>query len=284
MDEQNTIDILERIHAAYYQLTAAERKVADYVLSQHLQVQFMSITQLADECGTAEATISRFCRSLKLKGFNAFKIELARRSAASPAAAVQEPSRDSIPGRSQEVGRMAGDAIRQTIELVEPHQVQRAVELIEQAPHVMCIGSGGSMLLAQECAHLFSTVTGKFYAVSDSHMQMSAAATMGKEDIILLFSYSGATTGGLQILEYAREKGIRTILITRFNKSPAAKLADVVLRCGSNEGPFQFGSVPAKIAQLIVVDVLFQEYFHRNRTSCEQNIQNIASALSGMHV
>ena len=72
MEEQN-LDILERIHASYYQLTAAERKVADYVLAQHPQVQFMSITQLADECGTADASISRFCRSLKLKGFNAFK-------------------------------------------------------------------------------------------------------------------------------------------------------------------------------------------------------------------
>ena len=80
MDEQN-MDILERIRASYYQLTTAERRVADFVLVQYAQVQFMSNTQLADECGTAEATVSRFCRSLKLKGFNAFKIELARRSA-----------------------------------------------------------------------------------------------------------------------------------------------------------------------------------------------------------
>ena len=73
--EENKVDILERIHASYYQLTASERKVADFVLLQPDQVQFMSITQLADECGTAEATISRFCRNLKLKGFNAFKID-----------------------------------------------------------------------------------------------------------------------------------------------------------------------------------------------------------------
>ncbi len=284
MDEHAGLDILERIHASYYQLTATERKVADYILAQHAQVQFMSITQLADECGTAEATISRFCRSLKLKGFNAFKIELARYSAPNPVPRPQDMPKDTLVGRSLEVGRIANDAVYQTIELVEPEQVAKAVSMIEQAPRVMCIGSGGSMLLAQECAHLFSTVTGKFYAVADSHMQMSAAATMNTEEIIILFSYSGATTGGLQILEFARERGIRTILITRFHKSPAAKLADVVLRCGSNEGPFQFGSVPAKIAQLIVVDVVFQEYLHRNRKSCEENIQNIASALSNMHV
>ena len=282
MDEQN-MDILERIHASYYQLTATERKVADYVLSQHAQVQFMSITQLADECGTAEATISRFCRSLKLKGFNAFKIELARHSV--PAAAkVQLQSTDTPAGRCQEVGRQAVDAVNQTIELVQPQLVQQAVERIEQAPRVICIGSGGSMILASECAHMFSTVTGKFFSVADSHMQMSAVATLEKNSVILLFSYSGATTNGLQVLEVAKARGIKTILITRFPKSPAAKLADIVLRCGSNEGPFQFGSVAAKIAQLVVVDVLFQEYFDRNRESCEENIQSIASALSNMHV
>ena len=284
MDEQNP-NILELIHASYYQLTAAERKVADYVLSQHTQVQFMSITQLADECGTAEATISRFCRSLKLKGFNAFKIELAKHSVGGTSAhSLSETSSDTQAGRIADVGRLAVDAVNQTLELVEPTKVLRAVEMLESAPHVMCIGAGGSMILASECAHLFSTITGKFYAVSDSHSQMSAAATMGQQDVIILFSYSGATTSGIQVLELAKARGIRTILITRFNKSPAAKLANVVLRCGSNEGPFQFGSVPAKIAQLIVVDVLFQEFLHRNPESSEENIHRIASALSGKHI
>ncbi|MGN0976947.1 MAG: MurR/RpiR family transcriptional regulator [Faecousia sp.] len=283
MSERN-VNILERIHASYYHLTASERKVADFVLAQHDQVQFMSITQLAEECGVAEATVSRFCRSLKLKGFNAFKIELAKHSVSGPTQKPQEQSPDTLEGRCAEVGRLSTEAIHQTIELVEPKQVLRAVELFENAPRVMCIGSGGSMVMAQECANLFSTVTGKFCAVSDSHSQISAAATMGQTDVIVLFSYSGATTSGLQVLELAKSQGIPTVLVTRFHKSPAAKLADVVLRCGSNEGPFQIGSVPAKVAQLIVIDVLFQEYCCRNREVSEENIQRIAAALSGKHV
>ena len=281
MDEQN-IDILERIHASYYQLTATERKVADYVLANPEQVKFMSITQLADECGTADATISRFCRSLKLKGFNAFKIELARHTTAAPR--NQPHDADTLLGRSREVGRLATDAIAQTLDLVEPEKIEQAVELIEKASRVICIGSGGSVIMATTFAHLFSNVTGKFQAISDSHMQMSAVATMGKDDIIFLFSYSGATNAGLQLLELAKSRGVRTILITRFSKSPAASLADVVLRCGSNEGPFQAGSIAAKVAQLIVMDVLYQEYCHRNRAACEENIESIAAALSNMHV
>ena len=283
MDEQN-MDILEQIHASYFQLTATEKRVADFVLNNSERVQFMSITQLAEECGTAEATISRFCRSLQLKGFNAFKLELARLSTPEKKLRQRSESLDTPQGRFREVGRLSMDAIQQTIDLVDYKAMARAVEMIEKAPHVMCIGSGGSMVMASDCAHQFSTVTPKVYVVADTHMQMSACATMGLDDIIILFSYSGATTSGLQILELAKQRGIKTILVTRYNKSPAAKLADVVLLCGSNEGPYQFGSVPAKVAQLIVIDMLFREYYVRNQESSEETIQRIGAALSSMHV
>ena len=282
MNEQN-IDILERIHASYYQLTAAERKVADFVLSRQTQVQYMSITQLADECGTAEATVSRFCRSLGLKGFNAFKMELARFSAMGAEKKEDHPF-DTFPGRNQEIAKLANDAVNQTIELVEEEDIHLAVDMLEKAGRVLCFGAGGSSLMAKEFAHLFANVTNKFMSVDDSHLQMIAAASMDKGDVMVLFSYSGATTLGIQELELARAKGVKSILVTRFNKSPAAKLADLVLRCGSNEGPFQFGSVPAKIAQLIVMDVLFQEYCARHPKLCKKNTEAIAAALSSMHL
>ena len=280
------INILERIHASYYQLSAAERKVADYVLSQHSQVQFMSITQLADECGVAEATVSRFCRSLALKGFNAFKLEMARYVATSTAGFIPPRRVDagSLEGRCLESARLAQEAIQQTLELVQPKNIEAAVSLFEQAGKVLCMGSGGSMLLAQECAHLFSTISNKFIAISDSHTQISAIATMDKTDVVLLFSYSGATHNGISVLELAKVREIPSILVTRYPKSPAAQLADVVLHCGSNETPFQFGSVPAKVAQLVLQDILYQEYIHRNRESCNENLQRIAAALSEKHI
>ena len=146
------------------------------------------------------------------------------------------------------------------------------------------MGAGGSMLLANECSHLFSTVCNKFTAVWDSHLQMSIAATMNENDAIVLFSYSGATQSGVEVLELAKSRGLRTVLITRYPKSPAAKLADIVLCCGSSESPFQFGSVPAKVAQLVVIDAVFQEYCLRNRESAEENLQRIAAALSEKHI
>ena len=283
MDGQS---ILEQIHAAYYQLTAAERKVADYVLTQYADVQFMSITQLAEECGVAEATISRFCRSMNLKGFNAFKMELARHSVSSAVSpkSLSEPDTDTFEGRCRQAGQLAIDAVSQTLELLREDTVNAAVDLLDRAGRVLCIGNGGSLITAGECSNHFATISNKFYALPDSHLQLAAIATMSRDDVILLFSYSGATINSLEVLELAKSRGVRTILITRFLKSPAAKLADVVLRCGSNEGPFQPGSTPAKMAQLVLIDVLYQEFYHRHPAESERNIEDIAAALACKHI
>ena len=81
----------------------------------------------------------------------------------------------------------------QTLELVRPEDYIRAADLLEQADKVLCMGQGGSMIIAMEAAHLFSTASGKYFAVTDSHMQMIAVTTAGENDVILFFSYSGAT-------------------------------------------------------------------------------------------
>lgn len=284
--EDNSMTIFERIHASYYQLTAAERRVADCVLARHAEIQSMSITQLAQTCGVADATISRFCRSLQLKGYNAFKLELAKGSVnpipQNQTVEQQDPA--TFAGRCWESVRLAQEAITQTMEVINQQTVVNVISLFERARHIMCIGSGGSMIMAQECVSLFSRVSPKFFSLSDSHQQLTIAATMGEQDAIVLFSYSGATRSGLEVMELAISRGIPTVLITRYPTSPIAKIADHVLRCGSNEGPFQLGSVPARIAQLTLLDVLFREYQHRNPETCGENLRMVGSALSVEHI
>lgn len=284
--EENILTIFERIHASYYQLTAAERRVADCVLARHSEIQSMSITQLAETCGVAEATISRFCRSLQLKGYNAFKLELAK-SSVNPTPQNQ-PTRQHDPatfaGRCWESVHLAEEAITQTMEVLNQQMVENVISLFEHARHIMCMGSGSSMIMAQECVSLFSRVSPKFFSLPDSHQQLSMTAAMGEQDAIVLFSYSGATRSGLEVMEFAKSRGIPTVLITRYPTSPIAKIADYVLRCGSNEGPFQLGSVPARIAQLALLDVLFREYQHRNKDACSETLRLVGSALSVEHI
>ena len=81
---QSSTNVFERISAEYYNLTPAEKKAADYVLSHQRKTQDMSITELAAASGVAEATVSRFCRRLGCKGYNAFRLAIANSIAQRP--------------------------------------------------------------------------------------------------------------------------------------------------------------------------------------------------------
>ncbi|MCI9431323.1 MAG: MurR/RpiR family transcriptional regulator [Oscillospiraceae bacterium] len=281
------INAFEKISSAYYSLTAAEKKVADYVIIHQQESQYMSISELAEACGVAEATISRFARRLNYKGYNAFKLAVAHstagRSAGNPLSG-QVLAEDGVSDVCQKLFAANVDAMEQTLSLLRPEDVTAAGDLLERADKVLCMGQGGSMVMAQEAAHLFSTAFGKYFAVTDSHMQAIAATQLGPRDVILYFSYSGATRDMVENCLLARERGAKVILVTRFPKSPGAALASVVLQCGANENPLQMGSVAARIAMIFVLDVLFSEVCRRDLPACRARRRQVADALSEKHL
>lgn len=286
-------NIFANISNGYYHFTAAEKKVSEYVLDHKTDVQYMSISELADECDVAEATISRFCRRLKLKGYNAFKLAMAKavaeeRSGVTAAKdhQLEEPvdPEDSVLELSRKVCNAHVAAVNQSLALVQPERIKQAVDLMVGAERVYFMGQGGSMLLSMVAAHQFSTVSPRFFAVQDSHVQASTVALLTPKDVVMFFSYSGSTKELMEIMGLARNCGAKVILVTRFSKSPGAALADVVLQCGSNEGPLQLGSMPAKMAQLFVVDVLFHEFTRRDPESAQYSRERIAEALTERHL
>ena len=280
-------NVFAKISNNYYQLTASEKKVADFVIIQQQKTQYMSISELAESCGVAEATISRFCRQLHYKGYNAFKLAVANstasRSTRSPLSGEVLPE-DSIPDMCQKLYTADVDAIAQTQELIRPESITSAANLLLGADKVLCMGQGGSMIMAQEAAHLFTTTFPGYFAISDSHLQTIMATQLTEKDAVLYFSYSGATRDLLDILPIVQKRKATSILITRFPNSPGAALADVILQCGSNENPLQLGSAEARVAQLYLLDVLFSEMCRRDEEACKATRKNIADALSEKHV
>ena len=279
--------VFDKINDAYYQLTTADKKVADYVISHQRDTQFMSISDLADACGVAEATISRFCRRLNYKGYTDFKLAVASDTAAqggSTMAAGEPSAADSIPTLCEKLYSMDTEALSQTLALIRPEQIQAAGDILLNASRVLCMGQGGSMIMAMEAAHLFSTAFSGYSPVYDSHLQAIAAATLTEKDAVLFFSYSGSTRDLLDLLTVVKEQGAKIILVTHFPKSPAAAFADVILQCGANEGPLQLGSIPARIAQLFVIDVLFAQVCRNSGGRSQKAQEQVAAALAVKHV
>lgn len=276
-----------RINAAYYKLTASEKKVADFLMGHLAEAQFLSISDLAESCGVAEATISRFCRRLGYGGYSAFKLAIAKsavRSAPVEGACGEVSPKDTPRGMGEKLLHANTKAMAQTLELLNPAALERAAGLLAGARGVYCMGQGGSMILAMEAAHLFSTCWPYYHAVQGSHLQAITAALLGEEDVLLFFSYSGSTRDILDLMKVVKGRGCRVILITRFPKSPGAALADVVLQCGSDEAPLQMGTVPARISQLFLVDLLFNEVCRRDLERAMANREQTASALAVKHI
>ena len=283
------MDILSEMSSVYYELTISEKRIAEYILDHTDEVQMMSISELAEACHVGEATITRFCKRCHSRGYTALKIELVKLSHPSyePFLDSQESETMTDSTVHQNVGGMLygeySAAMKQTAELLKKEQVIRAVEVLSQAEIVYCMGQGGSMLMAEEAAHLFSSVSSKFFSVYDSHLQISAAATMTAKDVLFFISYSGATTEMEDILSQAKQNGATIIMLTRFCKSPGAEKSDIVLQCGANESPLQQGSVAAKIAQFYVLDILYHEYCSKNPEVSARNKEKIMRALANRH-
>ena len=280
-------NVFETINQEYYELTAAEKKAADYVITNRERTQYLSISEFAEESGVAEATISRFCRRLGYQGYNAFKLAIANAGAGTRGPSENNNpvhSSDSIPELANKLYTLENEALLQTLSLLDPKAIEQAVTILKEAKKVLCMGQGGSMILASEAAHLFSICDGKYHPVSDSHLQVIASATLTSEDAVLFFSYSGSTRELMQTLSVVRDQGAKVILITRIPRSPGAKLADVVLQCGSNENPLQHGSIPARIAQLFLLDILFTRLCLDDPETYQENRQRIAAALADKHL
>ena len=287
-DISSDTGFIERVSNEYYNLTATEKKAADYVIAHRSQSQSMSITELALACGVAEATLSRLARRLQYKGYNEFRTAVARSvmtySPELSPLAGEVTEGEPFPDMIRKIAAADVEAIAQTVELVDEESMLRAADTIQAAEKVFCMGQGGSMIIAEEAAHLFGTTECKYFAVTDSHRQAMTAAMMTEKDAILYFSYSGATKDMIHTLSLARQRGAKVVLITRYPSSPGAALADVTLRCGANESPLQLGSVAARLSQLYLMDVLFSTLCLRNLETCRDSRNRIADALSEKHL
>lgn len=284
---QENQNVFIQIGTEYYSFTISEKKLADFILTAQDRVARMSISELSEACGVADATVSRFCRRLGFRGFPDFKLAVAnatvRRLTDNPLSG-EITQQDTLEEISRKLLAANSLAMTQTLEVLDLAMIHEAALLLRQARSVLCMGQGGSMLIASEAAHLFSTISNRFHPVSDSHMQAMAAAMIEEDDVILFFSYSGSTLAMLDTLKVAKERGGRVILVTRFPNSPGAQLADVVLQCGANENPLQSGSIPARIAQMYLLDILFTEFTRWNLDSAKENRSRIAQALAAKHL
>ncbi|MGL6202096.1 MAG: MurR/RpiR family transcriptional regulator [Lachnospiraceae bacterium] len=284
----DSIDILDKIKEMTPNFTEKELAVAQYVLANPEKVIYTSINILAEDCGVGDSTVFRFCRTLGSNGYQEFKLLLAQSiqlrnlTLNEVAKAIDgDDDLEAVIEKTYESNRLA---LKETRERINLEHFSRVVDLLIGANRVLISGVGASLIAGLEFANRFLRITGKFICHLDAHQQSMAASLLYPDDILLAISFSGATKDVVEIAKIAKEQQASVFSITRFEKSPLAQLSDITLLCGANENPYQGGSVSGKIAQLLLLDTLYNEYYRRTYNLSEQNrTQTVKSVLTKLY-
>ncbi len=281
-----TYDIYQSIETLYNTFTKSEKKIADYTLKHREEIMYMSITELSDATKVGEASIFRFCKTVGLEGYQAFKIALANASSEEKTSqkiysSIQKE--DSMEILTDKVRVANISAIESTAQLVNPDHMEKAVDYLVAADKITFFGVGSSFTTALEGHIKFLRITSKTGAAFDSHLQAMTASLMKPKEVAVIISFSGQTKDSIEVAKEAKKAGATVIVMTRYQKSPLTEYADLVLLTGSVEGPLQGGSTSAKVAQLYLLDILYTKFYlktyEESEVNKERTLQSVLTKL-----
>lgn len=285
-------NVFSKLTESFESLTKRELLVANYILSHKMDIPYITISELAAICDVSIATVTRLVQKLSFESFRTFKLAAYRslsNQGSIPPSGVNgniygglRPE-DSVQIKIQKLHGVEVRALNEVMAGLKPESISNAVKLLREARSVFCFGQGNSSIIAMEAWGSFATITKKFHYVSNGHLQAITASQMDEHDVILYFSFSGATVELLEIRDIIQRTGAKLILVTRFPSTPGAVAADVVIVCGVDESPYQRGSVSVKIAQLFIIDILYNEYFYADSEVSQSHKRTAMASTIPLH-
>lgn len=249
---------LLKIRSLYSSFSKIEKKIADYVFTNEIGIIYMSITEFAEHCEVSETSIVRFCRKINLKGYQEFKLVLAR-ECVNPQENLHEKVHgdDSIEEIVNKITTANIEAIKNTSKVLSTVSMNKAIDAILVADKIDIYGVGASAFTAGDAMYKFMRIGIKCESFSDPHLQCMSAVNLTSKSVAIGISFSGSTKDTVDSLALAKKAGAFTIAITNYEKSPITKHANVILLTSAEETPLRSGALTSKIAQLQVLDIFY---------------------------
>ena len=204
-----------RIQGTYSSLRTAEQRVADFILKHPDDLIYLTVTELAERTNTSESTVVRLCQKIGYKGYQEFKIMLAR-DLVEPTHEIyaQIESGDSLTTIKNKVFQANAQALRDTMEVLSDTELESAVKALARARRVEIYGVGGSAPLALDAYHKFLKLGISAVALSDGDMMAMSSSLLQEGDVALGISHTGASRDVTDALSKAQAAGAKTICIT----------------------------------------------------------------------
>ena len=251
----NDLSFEERL--AHVKLTRREQKIVEFLKANGDSFLSDTITELSEKAGVSDATMVRFCKHLEYKGYQDFKMRMAREMLPVEQQYNPELSRsDDSTTVCSKIFNSEMSVLSRTMLEMRVQELDKIVDMLCSADRIVLFGTGGSLNVAKDALHKFMKIGLMVYVYEDIDLQHMAASLLHAGDLAIAISHSGSNVNVLRCMETAAAGGAGTIALTGLGKNPIAKVADMTVHIAAEKTIYQSESVSTRIAQLAVIDTL----------------------------
>ncbi len=277
--------IVRTIQEQLNALTEAEQKVANFVIKYTRDVLNLTVSDLASRCNASEATVVRFCKSLGYKGYQDFKINLAK-YIINPQQIILEDLNinDTLPVVKSKVFHSRIQVLSDTLAVLNDNEFEKAVQAMTVAKRIELYGAGASAYVALNLKHQFLKIGVKCGADLDADTQAMSASLLGPDDVAIGISHTGGSKQTISCLELAKNVGATTIAVTNKAKSSILKFSDIVLFTAAKETIYKSEGFASRIAEITVLDALLVATSLHQYKKCENAVYITRNATSGRKI
>lgn len=274
---ESTPKFLLEIRQRLVELNGNNRVIAERIINYPEEVLQAKVSEFAERCHCDSAQVVRLCQKLGYDGFTSLKNRIAvelldpkrtlHRQIAEPATSFEQLKRNFSLNFTR--------TINDTLANLDEETVGQAVGLIRRARHIAVCGFGSSALAARDLR--IKLVRIGYYAMflDDAENIRSLVATLSKEDLLILISFSGDTPYILDNVRVAEKNGVPVLALTNYLHSPLAESASCVLPTTADEQRLRLGAMDSTVAQFLVIDLLSSFMAEESPRQTEQRILQI---------
>lgn len=265
-------NLLLRLRQGVSGYSPTQQKLGEFVLGDPVKVLYLTITELARESETSEASVTRLCRTLGCKGYNEFKMALALDIQQGQPTQRSGDEIDNVVNESVQ-------ALQDTAKLLDRALLEQAAQALHQADAVQIYGVAASAILGEYLHYKLLRLGKPAQLFSDMHRAAMNATTLSKNTLVVAISSSGSTRDLLHVVKLARKRGVQVLSLSNTPRSPLASLSDIQLVAAKPEGPLSAGALNAKVGVMLLVELLTTSLIALDEHYSDVNQQTASATL-----
>lgn len=252
---------LVRIRSERDQMSAIERRIADFLLDNAHLLRDYSSQQLADALGISQSSVVKFSQKLGFKGYPDLKFSIGAASAraggaesALPVRAEDEESHSTLADGLWQAKTRAEEETR----LINPRaQLDAIVAMLAAAGRIFHGGVGEDSLRAQRFAVQLSLLGLSTVQHGDVVLMGACLSSAAANDVLLLFSEHGRQVELSHLARDFRARKGKVVSITRHTANPLRAHADVALLVSAHDERAHVEPLLYHAASQHLLDLLF---------------------------